>query len=465
MPSVEEMREALKPITRPLWRRDEDQRRAAERRRLAAKERERLAGLGYCSSPTLGAQVRAHWPTPTLKLTKSAAASPSSAAASPLASRGSASHRIDDAFAAVRRLDVSRLNLRLTNTSNGSFDVRLSLPEDDTQPPALPDAPSPPSLPPQPSPPPASPARAAGTSASAAIAPGTAPGLRRATSEGGAALGGSQRDKVANALGWSLVGKVVLVTGAAQGLGLVTSRLCAAAGAAGLALVDRNSSKGREAERELSAHAGCACLFIQCDVASPGAIEAAVAAADRHFGRIDALVNAAGDTRRSDLDGTSVELWDALIAVNLRAPFLLTQAVSRVMRREGRGGAIVNVASVQAHGGLTCCMAYATTKGGLLTLTRNNAAELGRDGIRVNAINMGWTPTENEHALQKQLGQGDDWLDAADQTSHLERICRTDDVARAIVFLLAGAHCTGAVLELHPEHIPGMLGGGIGKAK
>ena len=86
----------------------------------------------------------------------------------------------------------------------------------------------------------------------------------------------------------------------------------------------------------------------------------------------------------------SVALWDEIHVVNLRAPFLFTQAVARIMRHEGRSGAIVNIASVQANGGLTFCVAYAASKGGLLTLTRNTVAALGRDGIRVNAVNMGW---------------------------------------------------------------------------
>jgi len=265
-------------------------------------------------------------------------------------------------------------------------------------------------------------------------------------------------------MGWSLSGQVVMITGAAQGLGLTCARAAATAGASGLILLDRDVEKGRSAQRELQT-LGCACLFVECDLCVPAQITSAVQAADAHFHRIDGLINAAGDTRRSTLDETTVELWDALIAVNLRAPFLLMQAVSRVMIREGRGGSIVNVASVQAHGGLTFCMAYATSKGGLLTLTRNVAAELAKHAIKVNAINMGWTPTDNEHELQVSLGQGEDWLDAADQASILGRLCRTADVARAILFLLAGAHSTGSVLELHPEHIPGMLSAGIGKAR
>ena len=239
-----------------------------------------------------------------------------------------------------------------------------------------------------------------------------------------------------------LSGKVVLITGAAQGLGLACAHSAHAAGAAALVLCDRNAERGLAAAQEIEA-CGCECLFVRCDVGVPAQVAAAVAKADARFGRIDCLVNAAGDTRRADLDSTSVELFDALIAVNLRAPFLFTQAVSRVMRRQGRGGAIVNVASVQAAGGLTCCMAYAAAKGGLLTLTRNNAAALGPHGIKVNALNMGWTATDNEHALQLSLGQGPEWLASADRVSAIGRICRPDDVARAVGNMGAFARAPG----------------------
>ena len=173
--------------------------------------------------------------------------------------------------------------------------------------------------------------------------------------------GAAQSSPVAPlSLGWSLTGKVVLITGAAQGVGLATARLCASAGASAIVLVDRQSDKGRTVEWELSRDCRFTseCLFVQCDVSVPAEVAAAVRQADARFGRIDCLVNAAGDTRRASLQETTVELWDALVAVNLRAPFLFTQAVSRIMQREGRGGySVVNVASVQAHGGLTFCMA------------------------------------------------------------------------------------------------------------
>ena len=103
-------------------------------------------------------------------------------------------------------------------------------------------------------------------------------------------------------------------------------------------------------------------------------------------------------------------------------------------------------------------------KAALVALTKNNAAELGQHGIRVNAVNMGWTATDNEDVLQR-AESGDDWLANADKTSALGRICRPSDIAHGVLFLLSdAAFTTGSVMQLHPEFIVGMLGGGIGKA-
>ena len=262
----------------------------------------------------------------------------------------------------------------------------------------------------------------------------------------------------------SMRGKTLLITGGAQGLGLAVARMAAKRGVRNIVICDKNDATSAVIVEELSG-LGARCLFVKCDVGVPDEITAAVSAAEERFGKIDGLVNAAGDTARGDLDSTSVEQWDRQHNVNLRAVYLFTQAVSQSMRRHGVRGSIVNIASVQAYGGLTFCMGYAVAKAGLVALTKNNAAELGRHGIRVNAVNMGWTATDAEDVLQTaESGAG--WLADADRTCALGRISRPADIAHGVLFLLSdAAHTTGSVLQLHPEFIVGMLGGGIGKAK
>ena len=263
-----------------------------------------------------------------------------------------------------------------------------------------------------------------------------------------------------------LAGKNIMITGGAQGLGLAVAKMAVAAGADGIIIVDKNAGKKKALEKEfdeLKKEGGF--LFITCDVANADHIEAAVKAAEEKFAIIHGLVNAAGDTSRGDLDSTSVAQWDRQANINLRAPFLFTQHVSQLMKKFGTKGSIVNIASVQAYGGLTFCMGYAIAKAGLVALTKNNATELGPHGIRVNAVNMGWTATDAEHVLQT-AESGADWLADADRTCALGRISRPDDIAHGVLFLLSdAAFTTGSVLQLHPEFIPGMLGGGIGKAK
>ena len=106
-----------------------------------------------------------------------------------------------------------------------------------------------------------------------------------------------------------LEGKIILVTGGAQGMGLEVARLAASLGARGLCVVDRNGAKRNEVQETIAA-LGAECLFVECDVAVPEQIAMTVASADKRFGRIDGLVNCVGDTRRGTLESTDVQLWE-----------------------------------------------------------------------------------------------------------------------------------------------------------
>jgi len=262
----------------------------------------------------------------------------------------------------------------------------------------------------------------------------------------------------------SLHGKVILITGGTQGQGLATARMCVSRGASAIVICGRNEENGKKAAAELAALGSAESLYVQCDVSKPEAIADVVSKADDKFGRIDGLVNCAGDSTRGDLDSTTADEWDRQMSINLRSHFLFTQHVSKVMRRTRTRGSIVNIASVQAYGGLTFCLPYAVAKAGLVALTKNNASELAPHGIRVNAVNMGWCVTDNEIKLQTAQG-GEDWIEKADQSVPLGRISRPEDIAHAILFLLSDeAYTTGSVMAMHPEYIHGILGGAIGKS-
>jgi NAD(P)-dependent dehydrogenase (short-subunit alcohol dehydrogenase family) len=190
---------------------------------------------------------------------------------------------------------------------------------------------------------------------------------------------------------------------------------------------------------------------VEADLAEVEGARRVIAEALARFGRVDMLVNAAGLTdRASFLDGTP-DLWDRLFAVNARAPYFLMQGAIADMLARGAPGAIVNIASMNAHCGAPDLAIYSATKGALVTLTRNAAHAHLADRIRVNAINVGWTLTPSEIVMQTEtLGHGRDWLDDVARRQPLGRMLEPEEVARLTLFLLSEASglMTGAILDL-----------------
>ena len=246
-----------------------------------------------------------------------------------------------------------------------------------------------------------------------------------------------------------LGGKVAVVTGGTQGLGEAIARLFAARGAAGLVICGRQSHKGEAVAAELTAK-GCRTVFVRADLAGVDDARAVVAAAERAFGRVDALVNAAGITDRGTIFDTSPELFDRMVAVNLRAPFFLMQEAAKLMRRERVEGAMVNILSMSAHGGQPFLTPYSMSKGALATLTRNAAFSLMPWRIRVNALNIGWMNTPGEDRIMRTVhGATDGWLEKAAAEQPFGRLIEPDEVARACAFLCSAESglMTGAVID------------------
>jgi NAD(P)-dependent dehydrogenase (short-subunit alcohol dehydrogenase family) len=250
--------------------------------------------------------------------------------------------------------------------------------------------------------------------------------------------------------------RVVVVTGGTQGLGREIALRCARLGARGVAFCGRNETNGAAVAAEI-AEVGAEPLFVPADLSSAQDCRRVVDAADGMFGRIDGLVNAAASTERGTIDDTSAEAWDEMMALNLRAPFLLMQGCIAVMRRGGRGGSIVNVLSVSAHGGQPKLTAYCTSKGALAVLTKNVAYAVRKDRIRVNGLNIGWMATPGEHAIQAAEGAPPDWLERADAAAPFGRIIRPADVARMVTFLLGddGEMVTGSLIDFDTNVIVG----------
>lgn len=243
--------------------------------------------------------------------------------------------------------------------------------------------------------------------------------------------------------------KVIIITGAASGIGAAIARLAAQSGVTTLVLTDRDRL-GLAAVADGLGHPATVVADLT-NLHAPTLI--AQAALDR-FGRIDGLVNAAAlTTRAAFLDGTPA-IWDQLFAINTRAPFFLMQAVIADLRARQASGAIVNILSVNAACGLPELAIYAATKGALATLTRNAANAHMADRIRANGINLGWVATESEHHMQANvLGKGPNWQDRIAATLPLGRLVTADEAARLAVYLLSDASIpmSGAIIDLEQK--------------
>lgn len=224
--------------------------------------------------------------------------------------------------------------------------------------------------------------------------------------------------------------KVAVVTGAARGIGLAVVRKF-------LAQDYRVALLDIDAETLAATRAALAdeerVLAIECDVAFPQQVQAAVDQVVARFGRIDALVNNAGIAIfRPILDTTCAE-WSRVLAVNLDGPFHCTQAAARVMLTHG-GGAVVNIASISGLRASTLRVAYGTSKAGLIQLTKQQAVELGAVGIRVNAIAPGPVNTAMARAVHSPAIRAD-YHDAIP----LNRYGTEEEIAEAVVFLCSPA--------------------------
>ena len=197
-----------------------------------------------------------------------------------------------------------------------------------------------------------------------------------------------------------LTDKVVLVSGGTQGVGAGVARAAAREGAA-VAVTGRRHEPGQALAAELAA-AGATARFVPADVADVAQALGSVATVVAELGRVDCLVNAAGLTARGTLLDTTPELFDAHVAVNLRAPFFLMQAAVRDMLARRAPGTIVNVISSSELGGQPYLAPYVAAKAGLAGLTRNAAHAHRWDRIRINGVNIGWSATDNEDTVQRQ---------------------------------------------------------------
>ena len=238
-----------------------------------------------------------------------------------------------------------------------------------------------------------------------------------------------------------LEGKVALVTGGGQGIGRgIVDRFLEEG--AQVAVVQR-----REPGEELLRHQGV--LGIRADLGDTTAIKAAADHAAVHFGGIDILVNNAGIMFERSVADITVDEWDLMMAVNMRAPLFLAQAALPHMQRRG-GGSIINIGSIEGLSANPLHAAYCASKAGIHGMTRAMAVDMGKDGIRCNAIAPGWIASElSENYLESQPDAAGA-REALDRLHPVGRVGRPTDVGDLAVFLASGrsGFLTGEVVVL-----------------
>jgi NAD(P)-dependent dehydrogenase (short-subunit alcohol dehydrogenase family) len=254
----------------------------------------------------------------------------------------------------------------------------------------------------------------------------------------------------------SLANRVALVTGSTQGIGRGIAEHFASLGAR-VVVHGREEQRARAVAEQLRT-AGHDVQSVGADLAGVDGCRKAVRFTVETYGGIDVLVNNAASTKRGYLEDAPVELWDAMMNINLRAPFLCLQEAVKSMKTRG-GGSIVNIGSVNAYIGEPKLGPYSVSKGGLMTLTRNAASTLNRYRIRVNQINVGWTLTEGEERVKREEeGKGADWLKDAMANRPFGRLLLPYDIAVAAAYFASddSGVVTGTIMDLeqHPVGAP-----------
>jgi NAD(P)-dependent dehydrogenase (short-subunit alcohol dehydrogenase family) len=241
-----------------------------------------------------------------------------------------------------------------------------------------------------------------------------------------------------------LDGKTAIVTGGGRGLGQYMAEALADAGA-NIVLCSRTKEALEEVKSEIEDRGGKA-LALACDVTDPEDVEKVIAETEETFGAVDVLVNNSGATWGAPAEEMPLDKFDQVVRVNVRGTFLMSQAVGRRMIERGEGGRIVNISSVDGLIGgdpeYMQTIGYNSSKGAVISMTRDLATSWARYGINVNAIAPGWFPTKMSGALIEQFEE------KMLEDIPLHRFGNPEDIKGAIIFLAspAAAYVTGQTI-------------------
>jgi 2-dehydro-3-deoxy-D-gluconate 5-dehydrogenase len=244
---------------------------------------------------------------------------------------------------------------------------------------------------------------------------------------------------------FDLTGKVAIVTGGNGGIGLGIARGLGQAGAR-IAITGRNVEKSEAAARALADDIGSKPLVLNSDVAQPKDVAKTVATVLERLGRIDILVNNAGINIRKQPQELSPEDWHKVIDVNLTGAFQMAQAVYPAMKKAG-GGKIINIGSMTSIFGAPFAAAYATSKGGIVQLSKSLALAWARDNIQVNALLPGWFETDLTDRARVEVPGLYEKVLARIPTG---RWAKPQDIAGTAIWLASAAsdYVTGVAIEV-----------------
>ncbi|MEW5978458.1 MAG: SDR family NAD(P)-dependent oxidoreductase [Acidobacteriota bacterium] len=244
---------------------------------------------------------------------------------------------------------------------------------------------------------------------------------------------------------WNMQGKVAVITGAGNGIGLGSARIFARQGAK-VVLLDVEEKAGRDVEEALQRE-GCAARFIRTDVSKVAEVAQSIESVIAEFGQIDVLFANAAVQLSMPVESVSEEDWDRLHDVNVKGVFLCCQYVLPWMKRR-KSGAIVITSSGHALVTYPNCSAYASTKGALVSFMRALALECAADGVRVNCVLPGTTDTR---LVRDYIGSSADPADTERRLLGripLKRLAQPEDIGYAVLFLVSdyAAFITGTSL-------------------
>jgi NAD(P)-dependent dehydrogenase (short-subunit alcohol dehydrogenase family) len=248
--------------------------------------------------------------------------------------------------------------------------------------------------------------------------------------------------------------KVILITGSTTGIGAAAAKLCVAEGAK-VMIHGRNEAQAKKLSQELGNNTS----YVIADLADPASYPLLVNKTVAAFGALHGLVNNAGIYPRNTVDEATSELFNEIMTINVKAPLLIAKEAVRVFRQQKTGGSIVNIGSLNAYCGEPILLIYSMSKGALMTMTRNLADALGSEKIRVNQLNIGWTPTESTiEAVKLAQGLPDNWpTRVPSMYAPIGRLQSPEETAPHVAFWLSdySAPTSGAVYEVEQYPVIG----------